>query len=375
MFSQFFSLNFRFEINLWLRLICYSFCDKKCVKMNLKEFYSKIINNFIEAFSLDINLWLIKYGLMTGHLHDGTSIEVTENAIINQRICILLCLFTSIKWMFLIFQPEESQIVDQLGDWSPFFGPKVILDAMLIISSIHSLAIILLFNVGSRNPKRMFYWLDSMEYDPRNRNFPKMNLNDNDSKILFKRFTLTLRTAMGFNYLYIIFYGINSCILAYLYRYEYFFQYFISILLFDYQITYMVNHVYGLIIISYQVFYYFQLKFHNLNVKAKHLLNRKSNRKLNRRLNYDAFKLIKNHNDICMMLNNFNHFWKYLLTIQVCFYVILTWLFVYVNFFYSNLDFLIKIILSSLMLFFVGFISGIVFVIFSISIKVIIKLK
>ena len=65
--------------------------------MNLKEFYSKIINNFIEAFSLDINLWLIKYGLMTGHLHDGTSIEVTENAIINQRICILLCR-SSVVW-------------------------------------------------------------------------------------------------------------------------------------------------------------------------------------------------------------------------------------------------------------------------------------
>ena len=131
----------------------HSFCDKKLVKMNPKKFYKKIINNFVEAFSLDINLWLIKYGLMTGYLHDGTSIQVTKYGIINQWICILLCLFTSIKWMFLIFQPEESQIVDQLGDWTPFFGPKVIVDAMLIIASVHSLAYIVLFNFGSWNPK------------------------------------------------------------------------------------------------------------------------------------------------------------------------------------------------------------------------------
>ena len=322
---------------------------------------------------------------MTGHLHDGTSIEVTENAIINQRICILLCLFTSIKWMFLIFQPEKSQIVDQLGDWTPFFGPKVIVDGMLIIASVHSLAYIVLFNFGSRNPKRMFLWLDSLEYDPINECFPKMNLNPSDSKTFYERVTLTLRTAMGFNYSFIIFFGIFSCLSAYLHKKEYFFQYFISILLFDYQSSYMVNHVYGLMIFSYQLFYYFQLKFNNINVQAKLLLN--SNKNLNPNLNFRrlknqhlnrlnsnaVFKIIKQYNHICSMLNQLNQFWKYLSTIQMCFYAILTWLLVYVNFFYPNLDFFIKIILFSLMIFFIGFFSGIVFVIFTISIKVILK--
>ena len=208
----------------------------------------------------------------------------------------------------------------------------------------------------------MFLWLDSMEYDPQNGNFPKMNLNENDSGIFVKRVTLTLRTAMGFNYSFIIFFGIMSCISAYLHENQCFFQYFISILLFDYQSSYMVNHVYGLMIFSYQLFYYFQLKFRNINAQAKPLLN--SNKNLNPNLNFrrfknqnfnklnsDAvFKLIKQHNHICLMLNQLNQFWKYLLTIQMCFYAILTWLLVYVHFFYPNLDFFIKIILFSLMI-------------------------
>ena len=339
--------------------------------MAVKEFYQKIINNFVESFGLDINLWLIKYGLMNGQLQEhGTKIEITNYGMINQWICIVLCLFTAVKWSFFIFQSEDSQILDQLGEWSPFYGPKVLLDGMIIIASIHSLAYILLFNLGSRNI-RMFDWLDSMEYHPQNGNFPKMNLNKSDSKNFVDRFTIMFRTAIGFNYSYVIMYGLFSCLSTYLHKYEYFFQYFISILLFDYQCTYMVNHVYGLIIISYQIFYYFQLKFHSLMVQAKLVLNQNPKRKSNR--SNQVFKLIKHHNDICLMLDQFNRFWKYLLAIQMCFYVILTWLLVYVNFFVLNLDIFIKIILFLLPLFFIVFITGIVIVLITTSNKVIIN--
>ena len=111
------------------------------------------------------------------------------------------------------------------------------------------------------------------------------------------------------------------------------------------------------------------MKFHNLSVRAKRLLNSKRNgimiwRKID--------LLIRYHNRMCLMLNRFNHFWKLLLVPFMLFYVVYIWFAAYITIFYPKLNILAKYFMITCLLEFTIIFAFIVIITFSVSIQVII---
>ena len=118
-----------------------------------------------------------------------------------------------------------------------------------------------------------------------------------------------------------------------------------------------------------QVCYYFQMKFHNLNVEAKSLLHSKQNNKIKAR---NVYKLIKQHNEMRLLLNRFNDFWKYLLVSLISFYAFIIWFLLYVHIVYPNLDFLPKLFMYMYLFGIINLFAAVVLIIFNLSIQVII---
>ena len=112
--------------------------------------------------------------------------------------------------------------------------------------------------------------------------------------------------------------------------------------------------------------FYFQLKFHNLNVSAKSLINSKRKHKVKV---HKTYLLIKHHNDLCLKLERFNKFWKYFLVSMVFFYVLFIW-FVMYSALISPLDFLPKTFMRFLLIQVIVVFVSIEFIIFSISLEV-----
>ena len=205
-----------------------------------------------ETSSLNINSWLINWGYMNGYLVDGI-IETTKFGVINQRTCILSTLLTGIKFFVLLFHPKESQIANQLGDFGYFLGPKVFLNLIISTASIHMLVVMLLFNLGCKNAKIMFYWLNILDYDILKQGFYKANLNESDSKMMIKRISFIILTLKWFTYALISLFTIATCSSVFKYCNDYHLNYIISILLFSFQLYYYTVYVFGFPIIFYQV--------------------------------------------------------------------------------------------------------------------------
>ena len=89
------------------------------------------MDELVNKSNLDINSLLINWGLISGHLHDGI-IEPTKFGRFNQWFTFFSCLFTAIKWSILLFNPKDSEMVNLLGDWGHVFGPKIIIDSMIL---------------------------------------------------------------------------------------------------------------------------------------------------------------------------------------------------------------------------------------------------
>lgn len=210
------------------------------------------MKNLIENANLNVNSWLINWGLLSGHLKDGI-FETTDFSKLNQWIGFSSNLFTSIKWSILLFYPKQSEMSNLLGDWAYFLGPKIIMSSMILDIAIHYLIVHCLFNLCSKHPKKMFYWLDSLEFDSANSCFAKLNLNSSDSKSFIKRISLLSLVLNSFCYPFMIFYAIVCIILAFKYETDYFFYYLISILTYCLQFHYALNCVFGLTVILYLV--------------------------------------------------------------------------------------------------------------------------
>ena len=109
------------------------------------------------------------------------------------------------------------------------------------------------------------------------------------------------------------------------------------------------------------------MKFHNFNIKALDLLNSKLKLKIKARRIY---LLIKEHNDLCFMLNRFNDFWKIFMVFTFSYYIVFIWSLAYPSIAYSNIDLFQKLFMwfslsGSIVTFF-----NISFIIFSISSEV-----
>ena len=71
-----------------------------------------------------------------------------------------------------------------LGDWGYFYGPKIIIDLIIIFSEIYVIAIMFIFYLVSKNirKQKMLNWFYAMEYDPITKSFNKLNLTKLNQK-------------------------------------------------------------------------------------------------------------------------------------------------------------------------------------------------
>ena len=201
--------------------------------------------------NLDINSLLIKWSLMTGYLHDGI-VESTEFGRFNQWFCFVYCFFAAIKYFIQLFVPKDSKMAHQLGDWGYFFGPKVFLNFICFLVLLYVIFAKILFLFASKHPKKMFYWIDVMEYNE-NRSFDKLNLNESDLKKFIKRLSLSVFLLRCFTYGFIIFYYTITPILIFQYQDSYHLNYLMSILFFLPQSYYGIKYMFGILGILYPV--------------------------------------------------------------------------------------------------------------------------
>ena len=112
---------------------------------------------------------LINWGLMTGRYQDGL-MRTTKFGQFNMAFAFVLLSFEWIKWTILIFCPEESQVTDYLGEFV-HFGPKVFVELMADATVINASTLVLLFYFSHKNPNKMLFWLDQMEYNAETQSF------------------------------------------------------------------------------------------------------------------------------------------------------------------------------------------------------------
>ena len=98
------------------------------------------MNNLIKASNLNINSWLINWGLMKGQLNGGI-LETTKFSLINHWAGFSSSLFIAIKWTILLFYSKNDKLTHLLGDWRYFIGPKVIIDSIVIISACYYISV------------------------------------------------------------------------------------------------------------------------------------------------------------------------------------------------------------------------------------------
>ena len=185
------------------------------------------MNNLIKASNLNINSWLINWGYLNGYLKDG-KIEPTKFVKFVNWSFILINSFNAIKWLILLFSDKKSKMNDYLGDMVIFFGPKVALDFMMVLTCITSLILGLLFNFASKHSQKMLYWLDQMEFDNENRCYKKLDLNQSDSMMIIKRMSLFMFGLKWFMYSFIPLLVVVTCFCAFQKQRKYFINYCIS---------------------------------------------------------------------------------------------------------------------------------------------------
>ena len=209
------------------------------------------MKKLIENLNLNINSWLINCGLTKGHLRDD-QIETTKFGIFNQWFHIIICVINLIKSAILLIHPKESQMAHLLGDWTPFFGSKIIMNSVVILSMIYNLNCIALFHFSSKHPKMML-WLKYLEFDPVNRCFKKLDLNQSDLMTFTKRITLFKISLNCIICSLLPLFEVTNFICVYIYRSNYHFNYIISIVLICPSAYLAVNCLFCLLIVLYQV--------------------------------------------------------------------------------------------------------------------------
>ena len=210
------------------------------------------MNELLKTANLNINSWLISWGLLRGEYQDG-EMRTTKFGLINNWFAFWLFLTSTIKWIILMFYSEDSQIAIYFGEWTQWFGPKVFTDSMQAPITLNTFILILLFYFSSKHSLKMLFWLEFMQYDDDNQCFSKLNLDEMNSKKYRKRFALLTMIVKAFN---LVFYStslITLLISFYLWRNSNHFYYFFSLIIFIFQETYFINHWFGLLIIMCQV--------------------------------------------------------------------------------------------------------------------------
>lgn len=203
----------------------------------------------LDKINLDINSMLINWGLMTGRYQNGV-IKATKSGKLNMAFAFTLFTFEAIKFTILMFYPEESQIAIYLGEWTQYFGPKIIVDLIVVAESVNSIILISLFYFLSQ---KMSFWLDHMTFDSETRCFKKLNLSISDSERFTKRFALLWFIIKRVNYflLIITFAAIFGSFL--IFKHDHYFWIVNSIVIFNIGVWYLAHHWFSLTLVLYQV--------------------------------------------------------------------------------------------------------------------------
>ena len=125
-----------------------------------------------------------------------------------------------------MFYPEESLLALYLGDWAPYYGPKVFIDFIVTSEAVNSVVLILLYYFLQN---KMLFWLDHMQFDSESRSFYKLNLSVSDCKRFTKRFAMLLSIIQKANYFLVITTYIQILVSFMLFRHDYYIYFFISI--------------------------------------------------------------------------------------------------------------------------------------------------
>ena len=110
-------------------------------------------------------------------------IRTTKVGQLNMVFALILFLFEAIKWFILMFCPKESEMSNYLGEFTQYYGLKVVVHFICCIEAVNSVILILLFYFMQN---KMLFWLDHMELNAETRCFDKLNLNVCHSKRFIK---------------------------------------------------------------------------------------------------------------------------------------------------------------------------------------------
>ena len=203
----------------------------------------------LDKINLDVNTMLINWGLILGRYQDGV-IRTTKFGQLNMTFAFILFLFEAIKWFILMFCSKESQMSNYLGEFTQYYGPKVVVDFICFIEAVNSVIIILLFYLMQN---KMLFWLEHMEFNAETRYFHKLNLNVFHSKRFTKQFALLWLTTKNINYSMLLV-SFTSIWISFMIFKNYYHLYF-SISTFEFcgSAFYMIYHSFGLTFILYQV--------------------------------------------------------------------------------------------------------------------------
>lgn len=202
------------------------------------------MDKLIDKTNLNVNSWLINWGLMKGYLHDGI-IQTTKFGLFNQRFSFVLSLYELIRWIMLFVYPIDSQVTHLLGDFGRFFGPKVIVASLLVVVAFHYMIVSLFFDFCAKKSEKFLFWIDIMQYNYGKRTFHKLALNESDSKMLVKRIAIIINMALGAAYSFALFFLISAFISFYYQQNSYYLTYPISIIVFYVHLNYILSIVFG----------------------------------------------------------------------------------------------------------------------------------
>ena len=209
------------------------------------------MENIFENADLNINSWLINWGFMTGYLIDG-QIRSTKHYIIYQLVVTIILLMNVIRCGILLFNAKESQISLDLGDWSYFFGPRIVLNGIVFFGCTYVLLVLAFFKFCSQKPQ-MFYWLNIMDYDAKNRCFYRMNLNKSDSKVFIKQSLILINSLKFFHVVGLAFFLFASCFSVFMHLNDYYLNQIIGIMIFFVIFYHCIGFAFGFPIILYLV--------------------------------------------------------------------------------------------------------------------------
>lgn len=189
---------------------------------------------------------------MFGHFHDGI-IHSTKLTILNWLTAFCLTLFHIIKWIIFLFSNQNSLLINLLGDFSYIYGPRLLVDLIILFCEIFVLSIFIIFYFSSNQPKKMLFWLEQIEYDIINQRFSKLNLNQTNSKIFTRRISLLRINYNIFVYSLILIFFISANIAVFKFNKTYYLYYFISVVMHCPMFYINLSCIFGFVVILYQV--------------------------------------------------------------------------------------------------------------------------